>query len=341
MAIRHHLHDLLLAIAASRLARGGLALAIIFLVGSTGYMVIEGWSLFDAVYMTVLTMTTVGYEEVRPLSPLGRVFNLFIMLGGVGLMLYILTVTVQTVVEDEVLRVFMRRRRMKKKIDAVEAHFILCGFGRVGREAAAAIHGEDVDVVVVDSTEAAIAAAEEDGLLAICKDATHNATLLEAGIERARGLIIATGSDSDNVLITLTAKAINPNLTIVARADAVETRDKLRLAGADRVVTPYSIGGRRMALSAVKPLAADYFDSVVDRARVNPRIAEIAVVPGSMLVGTTIAALDTGHQVRVLAVSKQDGRLLLTPDEETIMEPGDRVVLVGHDEQLRRLEGEA
>ena len=340
MAIRHHLHDLLLAIAASRLARGGLALAIIFLVGSTGYMVIEGWSLFDAVYMTVLTMTTVGYEEVRPLSPLGRVFNLFIMLGGVGLMLYILTVTVQTVVEDEVLRVFMRRRRMKKKIDAVEAHFILCGFGRVGREAAAAIHGEDVEVVV-DSTEAAIAAAEEDGLLAICKDATHNATLLEAGIERARGLIIATGSDSDNVLITLTAKAINPNLTIVARADAVETGEKLRLAGADRVVTPYSIGGRRMALSAVKPVAADYFDSVVDRARVSPRIAEIAVVPGSMLVGTTIAGLDTGHQVRVLAVSKQDGRLLLTPDEETIMEPGDRVVLVGHDEQLRRLEHEA
>ena len=169
MAIKHHLHDLLVAIAASRLARGGLALAIIFLVGSTGFVVIEGWSLFDAVYMTVLTMTTVGYEEVRPLSPLGRVFNLFIMLGGVGLMLYILTVTVQTVVEDEVFRVFMRRRRMKKKIDAVEAHFILCGFGRVGREAAAAIRGEDVDVVVVDSTEAAIAAAEEDGLLAICR----------------------------------------------------------------------------------------------------------------------------------------------------------------------------
>ena len=341
MAIKHHLHDLLVTIAASRLTRGGLALAIIFLVGSAGYVVIEGWSLFDAVYMTVLTMTTVGYEEVRPLSPVGRVFNLFIMLGGVGLMLYILTVTVQTVVEDEVFRVFMRRRRMKKKIDAVEAHFILCGFGRVGREAAAAIRGEDVDVVVVDSTEAAIAAAEEDGLLAICRNATHNATLLEAGIERARGLIAATGSDSDNVLITLTAHAINPNLTIVARADSVETGEKLRLAGADRVVTPYSIGGRRMALSAVKPLAADYFDCVVDRSRVSPRIAEIAVAPGSMLVGTTIAALDTGHQVRVLAVSKQDGRLLLTLDEETIMEPGDRVVLVGHDEQLRHLEREA
>ena len=136
-------------------------------MGSTGYVLIEGWSYFDAVYMTVLTMTTVGYEEVWPLSPVGRVFNLFIMLGGVGLMLYILAVTVQTVVEDEVFSVFLRRRRMKKKIDAVEGHFILCGYGRVGCEAAAAIHGEDVDVVVVDSTEAAVAAVEEDGLLAI------------------------------------------------------------------------------------------------------------------------------------------------------------------------------
>ena len=127
MAIRHHLHDLLVAIAASRLTRGGLALVVVFLVGSIGFVLIEGWSYFDAVYMTVLTMTTVGYEELRPLSPLGRFFNLFVMLAGVGLMLYILTVTVQTVVEDEVLRVFMRRRRMKKKINAVEAHFILCG----------------------------------------------------------------------------------------------------------------------------------------------------------------------------------------------------------------------
>ena len=155
VAMREHLHHILAAVAASRLTRGGLALAIVFLVGSTGFVLIEGWSYFDAVYMTVVTMTTVGYEEVRPLSPLGRFFNLFVMLAGVGLMLYILTVTVQTVVEDEILRVFVRRRRMRRKIDAMKEHFILCGYGRVGREVAAAFRGEDVEVVAVDYAEAA------------------------------------------------------------------------------------------------------------------------------------------------------------------------------------------
>ena len=341
MAIRHHLHDVLAAIAASRLTRGGLALAIVFLVGSAGYVLIEGWSYFDAVYMTVLTMTTVGYEEVRPLSELGRVFNLFIMLAGVGLMLYILTVTVQTVVEDEIFRVFVRRRRMRKKIDTIKEHFILCGYGRVGREAAQAFGGESVDVVVVDIAEAAVETAVADELLALCRDATQNESLIQAGIARARGLIAATGSDSSNVLITLTAKTINPNLTLVARADAIETREKLRLAGADRVVTPYSIGGRRMALSAVRPLTADYFDNIVDPSCTGPRIIEIAVIEGSNLAGSTLAEFAAAHQVQVLAVSKPDGYLLLTPAAGTVVEPGDSLVLAGHDEHLQQLESHA
>lgn len=334
------MHELLVAIAASRLTRGGLALVIVFLVGSTGFVLIEGWGYFDAVYMTVVTMTTVGYEEVRPLSQLGRLFNLFLMLAGVGLMLYILTVTVQTVVEDEIFRVFVRRRRMRKKIDAIKGHFLLCGYGRVGREAAQAIRNEKVDVIVVDIAEAAAATAEQDGLLAILSDATQNESLLQAGVARARGLIAAIGSDSSNVLITLTARAINPNLTIVARADAVETGEKLKLAGADRVVTPYSIGGERHALSAVKPLTADYFDHVVDQNRTNPIVAEVPIVAGSPLAGETIAGLDTGRQVRVLALGKQDGTLLLTPNDRTVVEPGDRVVLLGNDDHLRRLGGQ-
>ncbi len=341
MAIRQNLHNLLAAIAKSRLTRGGLALAIVFLVGSTGFVLIEGWNYFDAVYMTVVTMTTVGYEEVRPLSPLGRFFNLFVMLAGVGLMFYILTVTVQTVVEDEILRVFVRRRRMRKKIDAIKEHFILCGYGRVGREAAKAFHGEGVDVVAVDVAEAAVELAVEDGLLAICRDATQNESLLQAGIARARGLIAATGSDSSNVLITLTAKAINPDLTLVARADAIETREKVRLAGADQVVTPYSIGGRRMALSAVRPLTADFFDNIVDPSRNGPRIIEILVGEGSDFAGTTLAEFAAARQVQVLAVSKHDGHLLLTPAAESVIEPGDRLVLAGRDEQLQRLEGRA
>lgn len=303
-------------------------------------MLIEGWSLFDGVYMTVVTMTTVGYEEVRPLSQLGRAFNLFVMVAGVGLMLYILTVTVQTVVEDEILRVFVRRRRMRKKIDAIREHFILCGYGRVGREAAMAFHSEDVDAVVVDPSEAAVTTADDDGLLAICKDATLNETLHEAGIARARGLIAATGSDSANVLITLTANAIKPDLTIVARADAVETREKLKLAGADRVVTPYSIGGRRMALSAVKPLTSDFLDDILDPSRIGPRLAEIVVVNESRYAGMNLTEFVGALQVQVLAVRKQDGQLLFSPAAEVVLETGDRVVVAGDDNQIQHLKSD-
>ena len=246
MVIRRFLGNLFAAGGSSRVTRGGIALLAMLVVGSTGYVVIEGWSVFDAAYMTVVTMTTVGYGEVRPLSPAGRAFNLFVMIGGVGLMLYILTVTVQAVVEDEVLEGLFRRRRMKAKLEALEQHYILCGYGRVGREVAAVFRGEEAPFVVIDTNEAAVAAAEADGILAICGNATHNEMLRQAGVERARGLIAASGSDSDNVVITLTASAINPKLNIVARADDAETTEKLTMAGADRVVTPYRIGGRRM-----------------------------------------------------------------------------------------------
>ena len=340
MATRQYLHEIIATVAANRVTRGGLALAIVFLVGSTGFALIEGWSYFDAVYMTVLTMTTVGYEEVRPLSQAGRFFNLFVMLAGAGLMLYILTVTVQTVVEDEIFRVFVRRRRMRRRIDAIKGHYILCGYGRVGREAANTFLNENLNVVIVDESETAAARADRDGLLTICNDATRNETLQQAGVQRARGLVAATGSDSENVLITLTAKAINPDLIVVARADSLENEDKLRLAGARRVVTPYRIGGRRLAFSAVKPLTSEYFDNVVDTPHVSPRITEIAVSANSSLAGASVTEFAAAHEIQVLAVSKQGGLLLPTPSDETIIEPGDRVVLVGDNEPLSLLESE-
>ncbi len=340
MSIRRFLQRLLAVAASSRITRGGLALSLFFLGGVTGYMAIEGWSLLDAVYMVVVTMTTVGYEEIRPLSPAGRMFNLVVMVGGVGLMLYILTVTVQTVVEDETLRGFVRRQRMKAKIDALESHFILCGYGRVGREVAAAIQGENAPVVVIDSDEGAVAAAREEGLLAICGDAAHNETLRLAGVDRARGLIAAVGSDSVNVLITLTASSVKPGINIVARADDAETRDKLIMAGAARVVTPYRIGGRRMALSAIRPMAVDLFDDIADRSRAGSRISEIEVAEGSPLAGAAVEDVSAAHRVRVLAVSKPDGGLAVTPEDGTKIKPGDVVMLVGPDSRLARLEGE-
>lgn len=328
-SIRRLLVTLLTAGGSSRATRGGIALLLVLAFGTTGYVVIEGWSVFDAAYMTVITMTTVGYEEVRPLSQAGRAFNFLVMLGGVGLMLYILTVTVQAVVEDEVLKGLFRRRRMRSKIEALEHHYILCGYGRVGREVAAIFRGEEAPFVVVDTSEAAVAAAEDEGIPAICGNATHNETLRMAGVERAHGLIAASGSDSDNVVITLTANAINPELNIVARADDAETREKLTMAGADRVVTPYRIGGRRMALSAIRPMAVDFFDDIVDPSRTGPRISEIEVLQDSPLAGMTVAGFAEANDARVLALCRSDGTILFTPEDGVVMEPGDGLIALG------------
>ena len=199
----------------------------------------------------------------------------------------------------------------------------------MGREVAAVFRGEEAPFVVIDTNEAALEAAEADGILAICGNATHNETLRMAGVERARGLIAASGSDSDNVVITLTASAINPELNIVARADDAETTEKLTMAGAGRVVAPYRIGGRRMALSAIRPMAVDFFDDIVDPARAGPSISEIEIVAGSPLAGMTVGGFAAANDARVLALCRRDGTIMFTPDGATVMEPGDGAIILG------------
>ena len=234
----------------SRLTRGVFALAVVVTVGITGYMVIEGWSLLDAAYMTIVTFTTVGYEEVHPLSSTGRIFTIFLMVAGVGVMLYVLTTVVNLAVAHEV-GILFRRRKLKTRIAKLKGHFIVCGFGRVGRVVASTLQGESVPVIVVDNEAEAYAEAEDLGLLFLQGDATRDADLISAQIDKAVGLVAATGDDSENVYITLTARGVNPGLHVVARASRPEAEEKLRRAGANGVVSPYSIGGREMALTAM------------------------------------------------------------------------------------------
>ena len=234
----------------SGLARGVFALAVVVTVGIAGYMVIEGWSLLDAAYMTILTFTTVGYEEVHPLSSAGRIFTIFLMVTGVGVMLYVLTSVVNLAVAHEVGSLF-RRRKLKTRIAKLKSQFIVCGFGRVGRVVASTLQGESVPVIVVDNEAEALAEAEELGLLSLQGDATRDANLMSVQIDKAVGLIAATGDDGENVYITLTARGLNPGLHVVARASKPEAEEKLRRAGANSVGSPYSIGGRAMALTAM------------------------------------------------------------------------------------------
>ena len=234
----------------SRLTRGVFALAVVVAVGIVGYMVIEGWSLLDAAYMTIITLTTVGYEEVHPLSSTGRIFTILLMVASVGVMLYVLTTVVNLAVAHEVGSLF-RMRKLKTRIAKLRGHFIVCGFGRVGRVVASTLQGESVPVIVVDNEAEALAEAEDLGLLYLQGDATRDADLISAQIDKAIGLVAATGDDSENVYITLMTRGLNPGLHIVVRASRPEAEEKLRRAGANGVVSPYSIGGREMALTAM------------------------------------------------------------------------------------------
>ncbi len=235
-----------------RIGVGVALLAALLAVGIAGYMIIEGWSLSDAGYMTVLTFTTVGFQEVHALSHAGRLFTTFLMIAGVATMLYFLSSIMQAIVEHEALRSFVRRRRMRTRLAGERNHYILCGFGRVGREVAAAFQSEGAHFIVVDPDSRAIAEASELGYAYVQGDATQDSVLESAGIARARGLVASTGNDSHNVFISLSAKGLNPDLSIVARASDVNNSAKLRKAGADQVISPHAIGGRRMAMSAMQ-----------------------------------------------------------------------------------------
>ena len=242
----------MLRLTRSQLARGILVLALLICIGIAGYMLIEGWSLLDAAYMTIITFTTVGYEEVHPLSTGGRIFTIFLMLVGVGVMLYILSSVVNAAVAHEIVGLLVRRRRFRRRMAKLKGHYIVCGYGRVGAAVASTLRENSTPLIVMDKDPEALSEAEDQGLLCLQGDATRDADLQSARVSDAVGLIAATGQDSENIYISLTARGLNPDLHIVARASYPEAEVKLRRAGADRIISPYAIGGRQMAMSAME-----------------------------------------------------------------------------------------
>ena len=229
-----------------RLVRGVGYLLLIILSGTFGYMIIEGWSFIDSLFMTITTISTVGYDEVYPLSTAGQVFSIVLILGGVGILFYILTTVVQHILEGE-LGIRIGRQRMEAKINRMRNHFILCGYGRVGRAIASTFKQQGFEFVIIDRNETTIKEAQQNDYLIILDDATKNNVLRHARIEHARGLVAACGSDADNTYITLAARQLNPTLPIIARANSQDAEAKLLQAGANRVIAPETIGGQRMA----------------------------------------------------------------------------------------------
>jgi voltage-gated potassium channel len=320
-----------------RLLFGIYGFSAIVLAGVSGYMIIEGWSFLDALFMTLITITTVGYNEVHPLSTGGRIFSSFLILGGVGGALYALMGVVGYIVQGY-FGTTLGRRRMKDRIAKLNGHFILCGYGKVGEEIAHVFTEEETPFVVVDKRPDSISWVEKEGYLYILGDATSDDVLKEAGIERARGLVAAVDSDAENTYVTLSARQLNKDLFIAARANSREVETKLKRAGADRIVSPHRIGGRRMAMLALRPAVVDFIDTVTYGRGREMELENVDIAGSSPLVGMTLKAARSKVGITVLAMRKKAGKLLANPPDEETIEDGDRLIVIGTKKKLTAVE---
>lgn len=322
-----------------RLVRVVLALVGVVTVGTLGYMVLEGWSFLDALFMTVITLSTVGYTEVHPLNTDGEVWTIMFIVGGLATFGFVSAPLVELVFEGAIRGQF-RRRRMRKEIEKLDGHQILCGYGRVGRQVADEFAKDGVEFVIIDQSAETVEECLSKGYLAISGEASNDAVLEEAGIRRAKGLIAAVDSDADNVFVTLSARQINPKLHIVARTSSDESAAKLEMAGADRTLSPYAVGGRRLASLATQPLIVDFLD-VVTRGEqdIEFRLEEFGVPEDSTIAGRTIGELKIGERAgaMILAIRSKEGTFDTTPSAQDRLHAGDTLIVLGTRDQITRL----
>jgi len=313
------------------------ALTVLVILGSAGFHLIEGWSWFDGLYMVITTFTTIGYQEIHPLSHAGRVFNLGLIIAGVSLVFLGIGSLTQALLEFE-LRSFFGRRKMEREIGRLSEHYIICGIGRVGRSAARELARKPVPFVVIDSNEAKAARYAGDWLLLI-GDATQEKTLRDAHIERARGLVAATTTDATNLYIVLTARALNPRLKIIARASEEDAEKHLLTAGADSVVSPYHFAGQRIAQSFLQPHVVSFLDTATTHLGMDLEIGEIHVPSDSAFAGKTVGTSRIRQErgVIILAIKRGD-EMRFNPSPDDAIQPGDCLIAMGEPSQLRQLE---
>ena len=313
---------------------------VIFTVGTVGYMIIEGWDLTDSIYMTIITITTVGFSEVHQMSRLGRIFTIGLVFFGVAFFLFVAGSMVQFMVEGRI-RDIMGRRTLNRKIEHLKNHYVVCGYGRIGRVLCKHFMAHPaLKMVIVEKDENLISEMESDGILYIVGDASEEETLLKAGIKQAKVLVAALATDIDNVFLTLTARQLNPNIFIVARASSKAAKSKLLAAGANRVESPYDIGAVSMAQRVLRPSVTSFLDLVFAYNRKDIQMEEIPVAPSSSLVNVMLK--DSGIRQKfnliIIAVKKPNGEMMFNPSFETVIESGDTVIAMGKTENLLELE---
>lgn len=313
----------------------GLSLLAGFVVlGVAGYMMIEGWSVQDALFMTVITITTIGYGEVFPLSPAGRMFTIVLIAVGVLSATYAISSTIELFTSQELVQQ-IRDRRKKKTLEQLNNHTIICGYGRLGRSLARELRAQQAQVLIIDPDPDATHQCEEHGVPALVGNGADDQTLQEAGIKRARALVAAANSDAENVFIVLSARSINPDLQIIARANRESSIPKLEKAGADIVMSPYTITGRRIANMVVRPNVVDFLDGVLEFGDHKMRLEEFIIGRGSSLAGLTLR--EARLKVAVLAVDDPDDPSFIHPNADTKLLPGTSIIVMGIEEELTKV----
>lgn len=311
----------------------------VLLLGTLWYRFVEGWTVLEALYMTVITLTTVGFGEVRPLSQISRFFTIGLILLGVGTVAYGLSSLGEYFLAAGVIE-RLRRQALMRTIEKMSEHTIVCGAGRVGRTAAGTLQEMGQKFVIIDSDPDVVEEMLEGGLIALEGDSTRDETLQAAGIERAAGILVCTGDDSDNLFIVLSARSLNPDLLIVTRSIDPASESKMRRAGADRVISPYQIGGRQMANVVVRPFVAEFMDHVTLDTGLELWLEEVAIGENSPIAGKTVVETDMRRRtgVTLVALLRGEEQVMVTPDENTRFAPGDELIVLGTRKQLSDLE---
>ncbi len=312
-------------------------IVVILCVGTFGYVIIEGWSVFDAFYMVVITLATIGFQEIHQLSVKGRAFTIFLIFFGVGLLAYSVNVGLRLLLEGELQEV-LGRRKLKKRIREIRDHYIICGYGRMGKIIFKELKAHNVPLVVIDQAEEDEYLKEE--MLFINGDATLDEILKEAGIERAKGLVSVLSSDAHNLFVVLSARGLNPTINIVARAAEESSEKKLIRAGADRVIAPYHIGGLKIAHTILKPAVMDFLEFATMRGNIELQMEEVVVTDGSDIANRMISDSGIGRNLGIIivAIKRQQGDMTFNPTHKTFIMPGDTLIALGEVNRLRELE---
>ncbi len=311
--------------------------AVVLASGTAGFTFIEGWNPFDSLYMTVITLSTVGFQEIVPLSVKGKAFTIGLIFFGLGVVAYAVNNGVRAIFEGEIQEVF-GRRKLKKALDSLENHYIVCGYGRMGKVICNELMAKGMPFVVVEKESKELEV--DDDVITVYGDATRDELLLKVGVERAKGLISVLDSDAQNLYVVLSAKGLNQNLFIIARANEEGSDYKLKRAGADKVVSPFHIGGLRIAHTILKPTVVDFLELTAKTGNMEIQIEEVAVEAGSALANKTIKDADIIEKngVLIVALKKKTGKILFNPSDNNLIGVGDKLAVIGEPEHFSELE---